>query len=674
MLIVSNAVRQIIGHRRRRRATRRLTEIGLGVVMATAVDAARYGAVAARLSRLASAGLPVVPTLLLDADALTRWRTSTHSDRGLKLVAEALDSAGPYRLFGGCRARSFAAGDFGDVLRTATGPVLMQDAVLHTAHVIGRTPALPGQLTIVVDGRRSTFGRLTGRALSGDAPVAASWSLLGIYRRAEAALGAPFALSFTGCDREWRISACMPLVAFEALDADVDRLVRAVASEIGREPAQPLFQASETDLVPLPTAATLDLLNAMADVDGRPRSTTVLGRCVTIMPTISPRQRVKRWRRRAELRALAHDMREVRLPRHHAAAARFTDVDFSNFSAAEILHLWHCQRATCLAAHADAELVATSAREIERRLGDANSVACIPTARWEIDLLTARLLPRSARELAMRRIAGHRATLDLELAQPRYRDIPGALTVLADVCAITGPSPDAAPGSAADMTVLTLDARHEALRHVDILRLLLLDLDRKFGLGGKIFDLKHDEIAALTPITADAMRDLAHQRCRHRRELAALPAPPAVITADVIERLTASPALDHRPPLRARGRGRRVAGSIETVGRAYVALPANLDSGADLADFRSGDVLVTPYVHRAWFGVLGRSSGVVSETADEDAVATAHACGIAMIVDIPNCGQFRHGDLLMLHLDGRVTADASGIPRWRGARDSIRLP
>ncbi len=698
-----NTVRRALDYRGRGRACRQLRVAGMAVPIGETGGDERFGAAVARLARLATGGLPVLPGLVVDAQARVIWRRGSLAEqaKALALAKQAL----------GYRAVRFVSADDGRTLEPAflfeasaspTQPILLQPDSSDLAVHVTRAFEAPGQMAVTANGQRSLIGRLTGRHLGGEQLKFDTSQLLKLAGRAEAGLGTAVEITCTKIRDRWLISACTLLAPATPLEAEADRLVSYARTAPARasprlvSPRQEgiLLQPSFwSERLPKPSQTSLDLVNAMMGPVGcqftarrslglpegpQTLHMTVLGRmmCVAGPTAVGDVATLARRRRRslAQATAMSAEMRGRGLAQHRASAVMLSALDLTVLTTTEVLDLWHRQRRAFQTVHADADkltLLAAFARQEEGSRHLPLDQPQLIRPQWQAEALATRDLPRAARHLALARIAGHRATLDYELAHPRYSEIPGALEVLVETLATKATDPRHPPtaGSAADLLALEQDARHEAVRHLAVLRRLLLDLDRRFRLGGKIFDLEQDEIAALSVATVEALRDLAMHRREIRRALWALPPPPNEMTADRIEQLSyIHQASAITAPLegRSRGRGTRVSGSANASGRAYIATSALAEVGAPLNAFRDGDVLVTPSVHPAWFDQITRASGIVSERgAPDGAVATAaREHGIAMIVGLPNAGQFRPGDRLTLHADGRVTVDADVVSRF----------
>jgi rifampicin phosphotransferase len=299
--------------------------------------------------------------------------------------------------------------------------------------------------------------------------------------------------------------------------------------------------------------------------------------------------------------------------------------------------------------------------------GDAGLTDVGPDTRprWHAQCLAVDQAGEPDRAAALHYIAGHRTPLDYELAQPRWSDVPGALDAfVAGLSKKLNPLPD--PGSAADLQALKEDAKHEVLRVFAVLRRLALELDRRFALGGQIFQLRLDEIAGLSIETAGAMQIMARTRRLTAQRWQDQSPPPALMGAREIEALgMAMPVPDLAVSGNCKGRGTRVAGKLEAKGRAYVASAAEAEVGADLAGFRDGDILVAPMVHPDWLGIVLRAGGVVVEIGGwlSHMAIVAREHDVAMIVAVPNAGQIRTGDRLRLMPDGRILAERDVIAR-----------
>jgi pyruvate,water dikinase len=202
---------------------------------------------------------------------------------------------------------------------------------------------------------------------------------------------------------------------------------------------------------------------------------------------------------------------------------------------------------------------------------------------------------------------GHRGPDELELAQPRWREVPPDLTAIgrrdrvATRPADFGPRADAARRYCAAVA-LRETGRHYLMMGYSYLRELLLELDRRFDLAGGIFFLRPEELADVK--AGLAVGDRIRTRRREYNLARGLTVPPVLFSDD----LTAI----GRPVSRtdtAEWTGRPVSPG-EGEGPAVVAATPD----AVPTPVRPGFVLVCPYVDAAWLAVFVHASAVVLET------------------------------------------------------------
>jgi pyruvate,water dikinase len=209
---------------------------------------------------------------------------------------------------------------------------------------------------------------------------------------------------------------------------------------------------------------------------------------------------------------------------------------------------------------------------------------------------------------------GHRGPEELELAQPRWRELPPDVQWSADRGARTPKEKTVVPLRDSRSAVHRTDAvqryceavalrengRHFFMLGYSYLRDILLELDRRFQLAGGVFYLRPNEFDSLVKGTDMSAHIRSRRReCNLRRGLAV----PAVLFGDDLEAIG-------RPPERAmvsHWTGRPISVGIGEG-------PAVVAAAPEAVVARRGHVLVCPYVDAAWLPVLVNAAAVILET------------------------------------------------------------
>jgi pyruvate,water dikinase len=247
-------------------------------------------------------------------------------------------------------------------------------------------------------------------------------------------------------------------------------------------------------------------------------------------------------------------------------------------------------------------------QERERRLAHLQEVLAAAPRSTETDQPAAlRALLQGSLDLsAFLERFGHRGPEELELAQPRWRDVPPEVDGVKPQCARrTSVDMNAEPPAIrhyCEAVALRETSRHFFMRGYSFLRDVLLVLDRRFELAGGIFFLRPEELSVLAGGTA--VRDRIRVRRREHMLLRSLAAP-TVLFGDDLEAI-GRPA---QPSAAAQWSGRPISPGFGE-GPALVASSPDAVS----TEGRPGFVLVCPYVDAAWLPSLVRASAVILET------------------------------------------------------------
>jgi rifampicin phosphotransferase len=569
-----------------------------------------------------------------------------------------------------------------------------------------RAPDAPGQMLVeMVEGTADKlaagqatpasyrFGRLTLAPIGPTAPLDLA-PVLRLGQHIADHFGKPQDIEWAYADGSFHILQTRDIAA-DVTERTRRNETEALLHRARRAPAKSstilLHASSMTELLPRPTTVSLDVLNALwapgssvdlacrrlgldyvAHEDDPPLYTRVNGRLMTDTRLeaarslrLTPRQR----RRLADQAAvIATEMRSTLLPTLRAEAIKAAALDLTKLTFTELSAHWHSETRRFLhETHTHAEVINILA--VLAASSDGDTVSSHRPA-WHETLLEAAQSTQRMRSEAMQRIAGHRSNLDYELAHPRWSEVPGAVESFAANLKPRKAEP-MVPGSAADLAALKEDAKHEVLRSLAHLRTTLLELDHRLCLGGHIFELTIDEIGAATLETAEALQVATRER-RHTIQFALQePPPPPRMTARDIEALGTPAFAEQYASIervkngRCKGRGVRVSGRNEVAGRAFVATLEQAETGIALDGFRDGDILVAPMVHPDWLGHVLRAGGVIADTGGwlSHMAIVAREYGVAMIVGIPNAGQFNTGDRIRLMPDGKILAETEALAR-----------
>jgi hypothetical protein len=175
---------------------------------------------------------------------------------------------------------------------------------------------------------------------------------------------------------------------------------------------------------------------------------------------------------------------------------------------------------------------------------------------------------------------GHRAVLDYELAEPRYAEDINTLSRMTAGRVHAGrPSYQNTPALSKSQAkivdiarrfqTLKEDAKHHSLSELAVLRRAAMTLDRRFGLDGRVFWLRFDELLSLNGHNATQLRELSRSRQEQAQRLRHSPSLPSVLLPQDLEAASAGATTNKESGPNAI-RGTRVSGSKVVEGRARV--------------------------------------------------------------------------------------------------------
>jgi pyruvate,water dikinase len=383
------------------------------------------------------------------------------------------------------------------------------------------------------------------------------------------------------------------------------------------------------------------------------------------------------WRQNRRLRRLresyARDLTGSVFPAFAEEVRRLRQIDLAKQPADALLALFEEWRRRTLVEFAGSALqpavfanlalqeitAEADENERERRLAQVNAVLTVTSRSTNTDQPAAlRALMNGSLDVAtfVARF-GHRGPEELELAQPRWSEVPpevewsaergarsaeNALTLRAPRSALhrlkTEP---AAVRQYCDAVALRETGRHFFMLGYTFLRDTLLELDRRFQLAGGIFFLRPEELPDL--VAGTPVGDRIRRRRREynlRRSLTV----PAVLFGDELD-VIGRPS---EPTAAASWMGRSISpGTGE--GPALIATTPEAALSA-----RRGFVLICPYVDAAWLPVLVRAAAVILETGTDlsHGAILLRELGIPAVAGIPGImTAVAPGE--RLHVDGR---------------------
>ena len=202
------------------------------------------------------------------------------------------------------------------------------------------------------------------------------------------------------------------------------------------------------------------------------------------------------------------------------------------------------------------------------------------------------------------RCMGHRGPLEMELAQPRWREIPKQLHFASRL----PQTPSHFPISRREQ------GRHWLMYGLAEIRRILLELDQRYQLQGQIFWLKWSELASPPP------REELQKRQRQRRLLLSLECPPEIFAHDLeaIGRPLAS-----SPSTGLQGQGLSW-GSAEGIALVVNAAEQVTNEARDF-------ILVCPTTDPGFVPAMSRAAGLIVETGG----SLSHGAIVARELSLP---------------------------------------
>ena len=554
------------------------------------------------------------------------------------------------------------------------------------------------------------FGRVSQEPIGGASPVDLK-PLVAIGQQLESLFSRPQ-------DVEW---AYLHGVFYLVQSRDITRLEfgteseaaiqhewsRALDCAAGAPPDAIVFEQNElSEVLPRPTNPSLSLMETLwasgGSIDLACRKLGLGYRVEEDLPSylvtifgrlyVSKRQEIARapglnalarWRMNRISKRIIGEFRGDFLPAYLKRIALLEAADFDTLSTADLLDVIgeiherfvSSTSVTASVINIAADYYLRRAKEtlIAAGLEPAKYLAHADQTEFERIILDARKGPADLRHETLVRGIGHRSSIDYELAEPRYAEMPAELDKLIDTPVVRAKSPseicsDLAGSAgksnlisdvliACSFQTLKEDAKHHSLRELAVLRRAILAADRRFAFDGLIFQLSFAEIETLGDETRLAsLRANAGER-RHRAELIAKMSS-SLSPALTITQMEAS-AFGIKPGLPNAGDksvGIRVSGSGIAEGRACVVVEDDASVMKVIPGFMDGDIVISRTVPPAWIPYFQRAGGFVCEVGGwlSHTAIVAREFNVPLIVQAKGIRMIETGELIRLHPDGAV--------------------
>ena len=491
-------------------------------------------------------------------------------------------------------------------------------------------------------------------------------------------------------------------------------LARVVDIAKGATADQVVFGKNElSEMLPRPTPLSLSLMEALwasggsIDLaarqlglsyrveDGSTYLVTILGRLYVDKREEQSRALVigplaaRRLLRDAE--RIERDFRENFLPQFAGEMRLLNVVDFEKLTTAELIaeikrlhdRFVHDTHVTVDVINIAANFYLDRARQVLRADGVDPSALLghIPETHESRAIAETAAAPAKSRRWLLLKNFGHRAVLDYELAEPRYAEDLNTLNRMIVGRVQAGraayqetPALSKSQAKSVDIArrfqTLKEDAKHHSLCELAVLRRAVLTLDRRFGLDGRAFFLRFDELLTLNGQNASALREIARHRQEEALNLRKCPSLPSTLTAHDLEAASAgdSSEMQISPDVI---RGTRVSGGKVVEARARVIAEDDAELGNPMDGFRDGDIIVATMINPAWLPYFSRAGGFVSEVGGwlSHPAILAREYDVAMIIGTQGISRIADGSRLRLHLDGRIeiVEEESAIARVAAA-------
>ncbi len=567
----------------------------------------------------------------------------------------------------------------------------------------------------LVSGRKQPhgyrLGRASGRVLGSEMPPIELAPLFELGRQVEALFGAPQDVEWAWTDGRFLLLQARDVTRFSRLGED-ERALRererhrllAILGDADAD-APVLVQNELSELLPEPTPLSLSLMEALWATGGAAdRACSRLGIPYEVGPNSKPflvtafgklfvdereaRRRVPRgpsaiasFQLARSADSLEESYREEYLPQALRSARLDAAVDLGRLDLSETVALFRERverfvhedyaRAEEINVAAD-QYLKSAVRELERRGFDpAEQLSHMPTTvAQEGAQLLARLGRGEVDACEFLAHSGHRAPHDWELAAPRYREDEELVAKMAERSTGTGTSTvHRAPAARKPLNKRVLDlaveralrwqamkeeAKHAALREVEFLRRLIVEIGERTGFGERIFLLRIEEVGRLADSSwrGGMALEILQARADERDAIAGVRLP-AQLTAATLEALDLqNPGAIARPVSTGALRGTRVSGTAGVIGRARV-----LRTPEESDEFQDGEILVARFTDPTWMPLFPRARAIVTEVGGwlSHAAIQAREYGLPAVVGVRGAlDGIRTGEVVRIAPDGTV--------------------
>ena len=552
------------------------------------------------------------------------------------------------------------------------------------------------------------FGRVTKKPFGKDSAPIDLGPLLAMGDVAERLFGNPQDMEWAYRDGRFHLVQSRDITRPVAGDADSaamqNDIARAVDIAKGATPDQVVFAKNGlSEMLPRPTPLSLSLMEALwaaggsVDLaarelgltyrveDGANYLVTILGRLYVDKREEQSRALVigplasRRLLRTAD--RIERDFREHFLPQFIDETRLLNVVDFEKLSTADLIaEIERLHDRFVFDTHVAVDVVNIAAAfylDRARKVLSADAIdpsgllGNIPETHEARAIAEINAAATKSRRWLLLKNFGHRAVLDYELAEPRYaEDINTLSRMTAGRVPAGRPSYQGTPALSKSQAkivdiakrfqTLKEDAKHHSLSEMAVLRRAVMTLDRRFGLDGRVFWLRFDEMLLLNGHNATQLRELSRSRQEQAQRLRHSPSLPSVLLAQDLEAASAGATTSKESGSNAI-HGTRVSGSKVVEGRARVILEEDAELGNPIQGFCDGDIIVAAMVNPTWLPYFGRAGGFVSEVGGwlSHPAILAREYDVAMIVGTEGIGRIAEGDRLRLNSDGRIEVVAA---------------
>lgn len=560
------------------------------------------------------------------------------------------------------------------------------------------------------------FGRVTKKPFGKDSAPIDLGPLLDMGDTAECLFGGPQDMEWAYRDGRFHLVQSRDITRPVAGDADMaavqNDLARTVDLAKGAAPDQVVFAKNElAEMLPRPTPLSLSLMESLwaaggsVDLaarqlgltyrveDGSTYLVTILGRLYVDKREEQSRALVisplaaRRLLRTAD--CIERGFRESFLPQFIEETRLLNVVDFEKLPTAELIaEIKRLHDRFVFDTHVAVDVVNIAAGfflDRARKVLSADAIdpssllGHIPETHEARAIAETNAAAAKSRRWLLLKNFGHRAVLDYELAEPRYAEDPNTLNrMIAGRVAAGRPGYQNTPALSKSQAkivdiarrfqTLKEDAKHHSLSEIAVLRRAVMTLDRRFGLDGRVFNLRFDELLSLNGQNATRLRELARFRQEEAQRLRHAPSLPSVLLAYDLEAASAG-SQGKTGSSSGAVRGTRVSGSKVVEARAHVISEEDAELGNPMESFRDGDIIVASMINPAWLPYFSRAGGFVSEVGGwlSHPAILAREYDVAMIVGTEGIGRIADGDRLRLNLDGRIEIATEEMAAGRAA-------